>query len=125
MNSKLIISLLAAIALVGCTSMRPMDAARVDLASQLEPGDHLVVYESSGRVLDMKFRDIEEQRIRGWDTESSGPVSVAVADIERLEIEKVDGVKTTLAVAGGTVAIAIVAAGAAILGSAAILAGGA
>lgn len=125
MNNKLIICLVAAIALVGCTSMRPMDAARVDLATQLDPGDHLVVYERSGRVLDMKFRDIEDERIRGWATDTSGPVSVAVADIERLEIEKVDGVKTTLAVAGGTIAIAVIAVGAAVFGSAAILAGGA
>ena len=125
MNSKLIICLVAAIALVGCTSMRPMDAARADLATQLDAGDHLVVYERSGRVLDMKYRDIEDERIRGWATDTSGPVSVAVADVERLEIEKVDGVKTTLAVAGGTVAIAIIAVGAAVVGSAAILAGGA
>ena len=124
MTSKSLIVLLAAVSLVGCTSMRPLDANQANLASELEAGDHVVVYERSGRILDMDFRDLENDRIRGWATDGTGPVSADVGDIERLEIEKIDGVKTTLAVAGGTVAAAVVIAGAAVVGAAAVLGGG-
>lgn len=124
MTSKAIIALLAVLSLAGCTSMRPLDAQQVDLASELEPGDHLVVYERSGRILDMDFRDLEDGRVRGWATDGTGPVGASIEDIERLEIEKIDGMKTTLAVAGGTVAAAVVVVGAAAVGAAALLAGG-
>lgn len=123
MTAKLIITLLAAVSLVGCTSMRTLDAQQTDLASELEHGDHLLVYERSGRILDMDFRDLEDGRIRGWATDGTGPVSAAIADIERLEIEKIDGAKTTLAVAGGTVAVALAAVAATAVGAAALLAG--
>jgi hypothetical protein len=124
MTSKSLIVLLAAVSLVGCTSMRPLDANQANLASKLEAGDHVVVYERSGRILDMDFRDLQNDRIRGWATDGTGPVSVGIDDVEHLEIEKIDGVKTTLAVAGGTVAAAVVIAGAAVVGAAAVLGGG-
>jgi hypothetical protein len=123
MTAKLIIALLVTVSLVGCTSMRPLDAKQADLASELEPGDHLIVYERSGRILDMDFREFTDGKVRGWATDGTGPVSANVDDIEQLEIEKIDGAKTTLAVAGGTVAVALAAVVATAIGAAALLAG--
>jgi len=106
MKGKLIVVLVTMISMFGCTTMRQMDARRGGLQTQLEFNDHLVIYESSGRIIDMTFIEIDNARIRGRLTDGSqGPISVDLDDIEKMEIEKIDGVKTTLAVVGGTVII--------------------
>ena len=92
--------------MVGCTTMRPVDMGQAELQRKLSANDHLLVYEKSGRVIDMTYIELDAEILRGRLTDGSeGPISVAVAEIERLEIEKVDGVKTTLAVIGGTIVI--------------------
>lgn len=123
MNSRSIVFAVAAICLAGCTSMRPMDARTTDLASELDVHDRVIVYEKSGRILDMEYRDIQDGEIRGWATDGSGTVSARVDDIERLEIEKIDGVKTTLAVVGGSALALVAVAAIAVVGATAVLAG--
>ena len=114
--------MIAAISLIGCTSMRPVDAQRTDLAAELEADDRLLVYENSGRIIDMTLIALDDGTIRGRMNDGSrGPISVAVADIEKLEIEKIDGAKTTLAVVGGTIIIVPIAL---IAGTLAIMGGG-
>jgi hypothetical protein len=76
-----------------------------------------VIYESSGRIVDMTFVGLDDARIRGRLTDGSeGPISVDLNAIEKIEIEQVDGVKTTLAVVGGTIVILPLAIIAALVG---------
>lgn len=100
---QIIIILLAGLALSGCTSMRAIEST-ISLAEQVSVGDHLVVYEKSGRVVDMTVRVIDTDKLSGTlGTEGGAPVDVLLADIEKIEVEKIDGAKTTLAVVGVTV----------------------
>lgn len=106
MKNKLIITLIAGVALSGCTTMRPIDGREASVTEQVEAGDHLVVYEKAGRIVDMTVREVDNDRITGTLTESAGAtVEVDVDDIEKVEIEKLDGARTTLAVVGGTIVV--------------------
>ena len=106
MNSKLIIILIAGISLIGCTTMRPIEAQQSNLAEQVEVGDHLIVYEKSGRIVDMTLGVIDGDSLEGTLADDTLiPVEVDINDIEKIEVEKIDGVKTTLAVVGGTIIV--------------------
>ena len=111
------IVLLAGLALTGCTTMRPIDST-TSVADQIEIGDHLVVYETSGRIVDMTVQVVEADRLVGTlGTEGGAPIQVMIADIEKIEVEKIDGAKTTLAVVGVTVVVVPVALLAAMTGA--------
>lgn len=106
MKSKLTVILIAGISLVGCTTMRPLETEQSSLIEQLEVGDHLVIYEKSGRIADMTLTLIGDDSLEGTLADNSLiPVEVDIDDIEKIEVEKIDGVKTTLAVVGGTIVI--------------------
>jgi len=106
MNSKLIIILIAGISLIGCTTMRPIEAQQSNLAEQVEVGDHLIVYEKSGRIVDMTLGVIDGDSLEGTLADDTLiPVEVDINDIEKIEVEKIDGAKTTLAVVGGTIIV--------------------
>ena len=106
MKSKLTVILIAGISLVGCTTMRPVETGQSKLTEQLEVGDHLVIYEKSGRIADMTLTLIDGDSLHGGLTNARlTPVQVDINDIEKIEIEKIDGVKTTLAVVGGAIVI--------------------
>ena len=105
---KRLISLAAIVSLLGCTSMRPVEMEQADFTDYIETGDHLVVYEKYGRVLDMKVAKVEPTVIHGslvgagWST-----VMVELPDVEKIEIEKISGAKTTGAVVGGIILLLI------------------
>ncbi len=106
MKSKLTVILIAGISLVGCTTMRPIESGQSNLTEQLEVGDHLVIYEKSGRIADMTLTLIDGDILKGTLAGNNFiPVEVDINDIEKIEVEKIDGVKTTLAVVGGTIVI--------------------
>ncbi len=106
MKSKLTVILIAGISLVGCTTMRPMETEQSKLTEQLEVGDHLIVYEKSGRIVDMTLDVIDGDSLEGTLAGNNFvPVEVDIDDIEKIEVEKIDGVKTTLAVVGGVIVI--------------------
>ncbi len=106
MKSKLIVILIAGISLVGCTTMRPIETQQSNLTEQFEVGDHLVIYEKSGRIADMTLTLIDGDSLQGSLADSRRtPVQVDINDIEKIEVEKIDGVKTTLAVIGGAIVI--------------------
>ena len=113
MFRKYMILFVSLFSIVGCTSMRPVDMTQSDFADNFETGDHLVVYERQGRIIDMKFTGIEDGVMFG-SLSDNGLVSVEVvlADIDKIEIEKISGAKTTGAVVGGIILLPIVAAGA-------------
>ncbi len=106
MKTKLTVILIAGISLVGCTTMRPMETEQSKLTEQLEVGDHLIVYEKSGRIVDMTLDVIDGDSLEGTLAGNNFvPVEVDIDDIEKIEVEKIDGVKTTLAVVGGVIVI--------------------
>jgi hypothetical protein len=106
MKTKLTVILIAGISLVGCTTMRPVETEQSKLTEQLEVGDHLIVYEKSGRIVDMTLDVIGGDSLEGTLAGNNFiPVEVDIDDIEKIEVEKIDGVKTTLAVVGGVIVI--------------------
>ena len=119
MFSKQLILFLSVISLVGCTSMRTVDMAQSGFAEHFETGDHLVIYEKQGRIVDMKLTKVESGVLYGSLSDNGlTTVEVSLADIEKIEIEKISGAKTTGAIVGGIVLLPVVAAGA-VLGVAA------
>lgn len=113
MFHKYLILCVSLFSIVGCTSMRPVDLSQPDYAGAFETGDHLVVYEKQGRIIDMKFTGIENGVMFGsLFTDGLVSVEVVLEDIEKIEIEKISGAKTTGAVVGGIILLPIVAAGA-------------
>ena len=113
MNMKRTIILLTVISLAGCTSMRPMDVAEPGFVEQFEAGDHLVVHEKSGRVVDMTFVRADEGTLYGsWYGNGLSTVEVDIDQVLRVEVEKIFGGKTTAAVFGGLLLLPVVAAGA-------------
>ena len=118
MRSRMIIFLITTISLIGCTSMRTMDAQQADLTEQLEAGDHLVVYEKSGRKVDMTLSEIDDGILYGSQFQNGlDTVEVEISEIVRIEIEKISGVKTTGAVLGIIVLLPFVALGAVFMGA--------
>jgi len=106
MKSKLTVILIAGISLVGCSTMRPVETGQSKLTEQLEVGDHLVIYEKSGRIADMTLTLIDGDSLEGTLAGNNFiPVEVDIDEIEKIEVEKIDGVKTTLAVVGGVIVI--------------------
>ena len=93
---KLLILIIFVVSMAGCTSMRPVDMAQADYAKRLETGDRLVVYEKHGRIIDMKLTQVEEGILYGSLTNNGlETVEVELAAIEKIEIEKISGAKTT------------------------------
>ncbi|MFQ5982582.1 MAG: hypothetical protein ACE5KS_04320, partial [Woeseiaceae bacterium] len=72
MKSNTFIILISGISLMGCTTMRPIDAQPSNLTEQLEVGDHLVVYEKSGRIVDMTLAEIDGDTLQGTLAKSTG-----------------------------------------------------
>lgn len=103
---RILICALTSLSLLGCTTMRPMDAASTELTTQLEPGDHIIVYERSGRVIDMTLTEIGDGMLHGHtDDPAASPVTVDIRDIERLEVEKIDPGKSVLAGVGTVIIV--------------------
>jgi len=99
--------------------MRTVDMAQADFADSFETGDHLVIYEKQGRIIDMTFTKLDGGALYGsLANDGLMTVEVYLEDIEKVEIEKISGAKTTGAVVGGIILLPIVAAGA-VLGVAA------
>ena len=113
MFHKYLILFVSLFSIVGCTSMRPVDLSQSNFTDAFETGDRLVVYERQGRIIDMKFTGIENGVMFGslYDNGLTS-VEVVLKDIDKIEIEKISGAKTTGAIVGGIILLPIVAAGA-------------
>lgn len=107
---RTLVCAIASLTMLGCTSMRPIEAGPAGLSAQLEPGDHLIVYERSGRVVDMTLMEVGEAALHGRTVDEAAlPVTVDIRDIERLEIEKIDPGKSVLAGVGAVIILVPVA----------------
>lgn len=98
---------------VGCTTMqevKPKDGMPADF---LEIGDHIIVYEKSGRIVDMRFVRVDENVLRGsLFSDGLEPVAIDIDQIERIEAERIAAGRTAGAVLGGIVLAPIAAVGA-------------
>ncbi len=104
MNSQIMIIMIAAISMVGCTTMRPIDTRKADLIEQLKVGDYVVIYQKSGRSVDMTIHAIDAYTLQGTLGKNNGTsVQVDIDDIETIEKEGIAVAKTTGAILGGIV----------------------
>ena len=96
-----------------CTSMQEVKPREGSPADFLEIGDHIIVYEKSGRIVDMRFVRIDDNVLRGsLFSDGLEPIAIDVDQIERIEAERIAAGKTTAAVLGGIVLAPIAAVGA-------------
>jgi hypothetical protein len=93
-------------ALSCCTSLNKLDYYKeVDLSSIVSIGDKLSVTLNSGDNYYLKVVSIKENQMVGTLLETSEGITITVDDIEYIEVETIDGGKTTLAIMGGIVLI--------------------
>ncbi len=102
---------------MGCTTMRSIDTRKHDLTEQLEVGDYVVIYQKSGRSVDMTIHAIDAYTLQGTLGKNNGrSVQVDIDDIETIEKEGIAVAKTTGAVLGGIVLLPIMVLGVAMSG---------
>ena len=105
MNKKSLLLLLT-FAISCCTSLNKLDYYKeVDLSSIISIGDKLSVTLNSGDNYYLKVVSINESQMVGTLLETSEGITITVDDIEYIEVETIDGGKTTLAIMGGIVLI--------------------
>jgi len=99
--------------LTGCTTMKQVRPQKDSLADYLETGDRIIVYEESGRIVNMRFVRVDDDRLRGSLTDDGlEAVEIMFTDIRRIEAERVAVWRTAGAVLGGIVLAPIAAVGA-------------
>ncbi|MDH5629809.1 MAG: hypothetical protein OEY96_06600 [Gammaproteobacteria bacterium] len=82
---------------------------RLSTEPKLKIKDNIIVYEKSGRVINMTVTSFDNQTITG--SLVSAPlttVSVNLNDVHQIEVESIDGLKTTGAVVGTIVLLPLV-----------------
>ncbi len=106
-------TILLLFALVGCTTMQEVKQPEGLLTDYLEIGEHIIVYETSGRMVDMRFVLVEGNVLRGslFD-DGLEAVEIKLEHIEKIEAERIALGRTTAAVLGGIVLAPIAALGA-------------
>ena len=101
--------------LSGCSTMQEVRRDVAQLKDYLEVGDHVVVYEKSGRIIDMRFVLIDGDVLRGsLFFDGLEKVEVELGDIEKIEAERIAAGRTVAAVLGGVVLAPLAAVGAGI-----------
>ncbi len=100
-------------ALAGCTTMQEVKQKEGLLTDYLEIGDHIVVYETNGRIVDMRFVLVEGDVLRGsLFVDGLESVEIKLEHIEKIEAERIAFGRTTAAVLGGIVLAPLAAVGA-------------
>jgi len=100
-------------ALAGCTTMQEVKQKEGLLTDYLEIGDHIIVYETRGRIVDMRFVLVEGNVLRGslFD-DGLESVEINLEHIEKIEAERIAFGRSTAAVLGGIVLAPLAAVGA-------------
>jgi hypothetical protein len=100
---------IAALVLPGCTSMRPIKEDQA-IGDRVKVGDKVELIDKAGYISTFTVGKVTPVDIAGT-AENGRNVTIAIEDIETIKVEQIDGAKTTLAVAGGLVAVPIIIAG--------------
>ncbi|WP_405231709.1 hypothetical protein [Lentisalinibacter salinarum] len=96
----------------GCTTMREVRPGERPLREVLRTGDHVIVYEDTGRIVDMRYVWTDGTTLRGsLFADGLTPVEVEIDRIERVEVERIAAGRTGLAVVGGIIMAPIAALG--------------
>ncbi len=99
MNHLTILALL--ISTTGCMTLRPVESYE-PLTDFVKVGDEVEVIEKDGHINRFTVGKLTDEFIAGND-EYGSHVSILLVDIETVSVEKINGVRTTLAIVGGTV----------------------
>ena len=89
------------ISTTGCMTLRPVESYE-PLTDFVKVGDEVEVVELDGHVNRFTVGRLTDEFIAGKDNHGSH-VSILLVDIETVSVEKINGVRTTLAIVGGTV----------------------
>ena len=106
-----IISILVIMHLVGCTSLKPIEAGPSELQDKIRHEnivnihDWVKVYTEDGKEYRFQITAIDEKYIRGDDVVRGDEVSVPIDSIVALESQEISIGKTSL-LAGGAIGIA-------------------
>ena len=99
--------------LAGCTTMKEVKQKDRPLGDYLNIGDHIVVYEKSGKIVDMRFVLIEDDVLRGsYFDDGLEPVEIRLDQIEKVEAERIAVGRSAAVVLGGILLAPIAAVGA-------------
>jgi len=108
-----ILMMLFVTVLTGCTTMQEVKPKDRPLADYLDIGDHIVVYEKSGKIIDMRFVLIEGDVLRGsLFNDGLAPVEIRLDQIEKVEAERIAAGRSAAAVLGGIILAPLAAVGA-------------
>jgi hypothetical protein len=103
---KQFICILTILSLVGCTTFKPVEYQEVSLPEIVEVGKTYKFTEVDGSVTEMKVTAVSEKEVTGTLEHGAGKTIQAV-DLQSIEVETIDGGKTTLAVIGGIILLPI------------------
>jgi len=103
---KQFICLLTILSLVGCTTFRPVEYQELSLSDLIEVGNTYKFTENDGSVTEMKVTAVSETEVTGSQESGIGK-TIQAADLQSIEVETVDGAKTTLAVIGGIILLPV------------------
>ena len=127
LTSQRIISILMIMHLIGCTSLKPIEAGPNELQDKIRHEnivnihDWVRVYTEDGKEYQFQITAIDEKYIRGDDVVRGDAVSVPIDSIVALESQEISIGKTSL-LAGGAIGVGLLIAIA--IAPAAILAAG-
>ncbi|NVJ59478.1 MAG: hypothetical protein HWE27_03765 [Gammaproteobacteria bacterium] len=83
------------------------------IRESVEFKDRVIIYKSSGEIIDMTVVKMSDETILGALTRDPlQSITVDIKTIEKIEVESVDGTKTTFAVIGGILLLPFVILGA-------------
>ena len=99
MNHLTLLALL--ISTTGCMTLRPVESYE-PLTDFVKVGDKVELVELDGHINRFTVGRLTDEFIAGNDKYGSH-VSILLVDIETVSVEKINGVRTTLAIVGGTV----------------------
>ncbi len=94
------------LSLVGCSTFKPVEHREVALPDILLVGKTYKITTTSGDVIQMKVVEVTADEVVGTREDGLGR-TVSALDISSIEVETIDGGKTTLAVIGGIVLLPI------------------
>lgn len=119
MKRVFIWSAIAALCLSGCTTMRTVDHQGFPLTDLVAVGNTYTFTKTSGSRIVMEVTEVTNSYVVGTRANGLG-TTIEVNDLREIEVEKVEGGKTTLAVLGGIVIVPIAIVGVIVLGLAAL-----
>ncbi|MDP3859543.1 MAG: hypothetical protein Q8Q73_17440 [Stagnimonas sp.] len=98
-----LVAAVAALSLVACTSLRPLPAGDRQWRDQVHVGDDVSVAASNGKTYLLTLTEVDDEKIVGIGDNKK--VTIRYAQIQQLELRKLNALKTSAAVGGGVLAV--------------------